>query len=150
LPFTILRPAGFMENLLLPIVIKGIAKGKLTTPAAIDPLQPMVAVDDIGAVAALVFAERSKYLGQTLPLVGDLLSIRQQADTLSRVVGHPVKAAKLPGLLTWLILGGDLYRMFRWADRRAAAMPFDREALRGQHPGLMTFAQWCGQQTWRL
>jgi uncharacterized protein YbjT (DUF2867 family) len=35
LPYTILQPAAFMENLLLPLVRKGIVKGKLTLPNAI-------------------------------------------------------------------------------------------------------------------
>jgi uncharacterized protein YbjT (DUF2867 family) len=146
LPHTILRPAGFMENLLIPIVKKGIAKGKLTAPAGIDTPQPVIAVDDIGAFAAIVFHAPDRYLGKTVALAGDTVSTRQQAEVLTRVLGRTVKPAQLPGLIVRLVMGGDLYRMFRWVDRRAAAMPFDIAALRADHPGLMSFEPWCRRE----
>ena len=146
LPFTILRPGGFMENVLMPIVVKGLAKGKLTTPAAVDAPQQLIAVDDIGAFAALAFREREKHLGRTIALAGDVASVRRQAEVLSIVLGRPVKPAKLPGPITRLALGGDLYRMFRWIDQNGSRTHVDIGALRVQHPGLMTFAAWCERQ----
>jgi uncharacterized protein YbjT (DUF2867 family) len=143
LPYTILQPAGFMENLLMPIILKGISKGKLTAPNAVDCPQRMIAVEDIGAIAAKVFASRDEFLSRTIPLVGDIASTRTQAATLSRVLGRTIRAGKLPGLLVRAFLGGDLYRMFRWLDEKGETAAFDLVALRSLHPGLLTFEQWC-------
>lgn len=85
---TILQPAGFMENLLMPVVLKGLSKGKLTTPNVVDSLQPQIAADDIGAIAARVFASPDEYADRTIPLVGDVVSTRTQAEILSRVLGR--------------------------------------------------------------
>jgi uncharacterized protein YbjT (DUF2867 family) len=143
LPHTILRPSGFMENLLLPVVLKGISKGKLTVPNAIDTPQRMIAIDDIGAIGAKAFASPVEFIGRTIPLVGDIASTRMQAAILSRVLGRPIKPGKLPGLVVRAVLGRDLYRMFRWVDASGASVPFDQDVLRTVHPGLLTFEQWC-------
>lgn len=147
LPSTILQPAGFMENLLMPPVLKGISKGKLTTPNAIDTEQPIIAVDDIGAIAAKVLAAPREFIGRRIPLVGDVASTRSQAATLMRVLARPIKPGRLPGLIVRLFLGRDLYRMFRWIDVNSGTAPFDIDALRAMHPPLLNFEQWCRQQS---
>jgi uncharacterized protein YbjT (DUF2867 family) len=143
LPHTILQPGGFMDNLLMPVVRKGIAKGKLTTPNAVDCAQQLIAVDDIGAIVAKAFASPDTYIGRTMPLVGDVVTTRTQAETLSRALGRPIRPRKLPSLIARVFLGRDLYRMFRWVDAEGGAVPFDIDALRSVHPGLATFEQWC-------
>jgi uncharacterized protein YbjT (DUF2867 family) len=143
IPHTILQPGGFMENLLMPVVFKGIAKGRLTTPNAVDSRQTLIAVDDIGAIAAKVFAEPAVYIGRKIPLVGEVLSTREQADVLTRVLKRPIKPGRLPGIVVRLFLGRDLYRMFQWTDKNSASVPFSTEDLRRMHPGLLTFEEWC-------
>ena len=140
---TILQPAAFMENLLMPVVRKGIAKGKLTTPHALDAPQQLIAVDDIGAVAAKVMLTPEAYAGRTIPLVGDAASTRGMASTLSRVLGREIKAGQLPGVLVMLFLGRDLHRMFRWLDQHGGKLPHPTEDLRAPLPSLRTFEQWC-------
>jgi uncharacterized protein YbjT (DUF2867 family) len=140
---TILQPAGFMENLLMPVVLKGLSKGKLTTPHVVDSLQPLIAVDDIGAIAARVFASPDEYADRTIPLVGDVVSTRTQAEILSRVLGRTIRPGKLPGFLTRVFLGRDLFRMFRWIDTKSHTVPFSVETLRSIYPQLMTFENWC-------
>jgi uncharacterized protein YbjT (DUF2867 family) len=143
LPCTILRPAGFMDNLLMPVVRKGLAKGKLTAPNNLDAPQPLIAVDDIGGVAALALSDPQRFIGQTIPLVAEALSTRQQAEILSRVLGREIKPGKLPALITRIFLGADLYAMFRWIDQKAGKIPFDPAKVRTLYPQLTSFEDWC-------
>ena len=145
-PATILRPSGFMENLLMPRLRDGIVKGKLMSPSLLETRQPLIAMDDIGTFAAMAFAAPDQYIGRTIPLVGDVLTAREQADVLSRVLGWPMRPAKLPWLIVRFALGKDLYNMFRWMDARGMQVPFDVEALRRAHPGLLSFPQWVEQR----
>lgn len=46
--YTILRPASFYENYLIPQVAKGIKKGKFVSPLNKTCKQQMIGVDDIG------------------------------------------------------------------------------------------------------
>lgn len=98
LPHTILQPSGFMENLLMPVVLKGISKGKLTAPNAIDTPQRMIAIDDIGAIGAKAFASPVEFIGRTIPLVGDIASTRMQAATLAACWDAPSNRESFPGL----------------------------------------------------
>jgi uncharacterized protein YbjT (DUF2867 family) len=143
---TILRPAGFMETLLIPQVRKGIGKGNLTTPYALDTPQRLVAVDDIGAAAAAVFRQPGQYAGRVLTLTGDVLSTREQAAILSRVLQRPMQPRKLPGLITRLALGRDLQRMFRWIESQPVPAD-DRATLRAVLPRApLDFATWASAQ----
>jgi len=145
MPNTILQPGGFMENLLMPVVRKGISKGKLTAPNGVDSPQPLIAVDDIGAIAAKVFAQPGEFIGRKIPLVGDVISTRNQAQILARVLGRPIRPRQLPGIVVRVFLGRDLHRMFRWLDTSSTTVPFNIEELRKLHPGLSTFENWCRQ-----
>jgi uncharacterized protein YbjT (DUF2867 family) len=143
---TILRPAGFMENLLLPVVRKGIRNGKLTSPYEVDTPQRLIAVDDIGRIAATVFLKSDDYTGGTLPLIGDVLSTREQANVLTRVCNRPIRPGKLPNTVTRLMLGSDLYRMFRHVESQAGIPP-DRETMMKILPeGPTDFESWAKQQ----
>ncbi len=52
-----LGPRGFMENLLFPQTLNGLANRRLTTPFDIDVKQALVAVDDIGRFAPLSLSQ---------------------------------------------------------------------------------------------
>ena len=88
LPYTIWRPAYFMENLLWQK--DAINAGRLTPP--MDPAVPLqfVAVEDIGAFVALSFKSPGVWLGKCTEIAGDELSFEALADVLTRVTRKPV------------------------------------------------------------
>ncbi|QYA13190.1 NmrA/HSCARG family protein [Rhizobium sp. AB2/73] len=94
LPVSVIRPVSFMENLLN--TARGLAGNALVSFP--DPDRPVqfVAVDDIGAFAALMFRERSEYLGQAYEFAGDELTYTEVATAISRVVGRSISYAQLP------------------------------------------------------
>ena len=81
LPFTIFRPAYFMENLLWQR--DAICDGHIAPP--IDPDVPLqfVAVQDIASFVALAFRSPGGWLGRSSELAGDELSFREVARVLS-------------------------------------------------------------------
>jgi len=88
LPYTIVRPVYFMENLLGQR--DAICAGHLTPLINPDvPLQ-FVAVEDIGAFVALVFRSPGGWLGHTIELAGDECTFLEIAETLSDVLGREV------------------------------------------------------------
>ncbi len=90
LPYTILRPAAFMENYNWSRnqILNGTYTGWGLRPG--KSLQ-MVAVDDIGAFVAMGFAKPQEFLGKTIELAGDDLTESQIAETFAKVIGRPVK-----------------------------------------------------------
>ncbi len=144
IPFTILRPAFFMENynwsraqvLNGTFVGMGLRLGK--------GLQS-IAVEDIAAFVAFAFANPQQYISKTIELSGDELTESQIADTFTKVVGRPVKLTPpTPG-------GGrrseeEMVAMFNFFNGEGYGA--DIPALRKLHPGLLTLEQWLRKNGW--
>ena len=108
----ILRPVFFMENLLSPGFLQG---DKLV--AALDPgtsLQ-MIAVADVGAVAAAALVDPDRVPGGRVEIAGDELTGEHIAQAYGKDAGLPSRYEALP--LEALRGNTDLMAMFTWLAR---------------------------------
>jgi uncharacterized protein YbjT (DUF2867 family) len=137
LPTTILRPTSFMENFFLPVL--GITSGTRTTPVAPTTVEPFIAVDDIGALAAVVFGDRDRFIGQALPLAGDALTPPQTADAIARAIGRPFLYRPM-SLADAHALSPQFAKAMDWLN--TSDQTIDIATLRALHPGLLTFEGW--------
>jgi uncharacterized protein YbjT (DUF2867 family) len=108
---------------------------------------PGIAADDIGGVAAGVFARGTSLAGQYVGASGEHLTGDEMAVAMSRAMGRMVRFAHVPA---------DVYRGFGFpgADDLANMFVFNPDcaatfraarpvtASRDLHPGLKTFDQW--------
>jgi len=144
LPYTILRPAFFMENYnwQRAAITNGTITGMGLSP---EKTFQMITADDIGAIAELVFADPEQYLGQTLELAGDALTEPQVAASFARVIGRPVRLER-PSLPEGTQPDPEQAAMFRFFSGQgyAANIP----AVRQIHPGLRTFEHWLREYGW--
>src|SRR6266540_1476573 len=85
IPYTILRPVGFMDNYnwSRAQILNGTFTG---LGLRSDKEVQSIAVEDIGVFAALAFANPDKYLGKTIELAGDELTESQIAETFTKVI----------------------------------------------------------------
>lgn len=146
LPHTILRPVFLMENFLSnrdTIVVSGTLAEPLM-PAT--PLQ-MVAVDDIGAFAALAFAEPEQWIGRAIELAGDELTMPQAAECFGRVIGRPVQYVQVPMAEFRRTSGEEQATMFTWFNQ--VGYGADLPTLRAIYPALTTLEQWLRRTGWR-
>ncbi|EIE76735.1 hypothetical protein G6F46_003147 [Rhizopus delemar] len=84
LPYTIVRPSFFMENYALNGQMapsNGVLKGFIPANYKLQ----MVAVEDIGKVAAIALSNREKYLNQIIELSGDELTGDEMASVLTNM-----------------------------------------------------------------
>jgi uncharacterized protein YbjT (DUF2867 family) len=125
LPFTILQPAAYMQNV-LAYRDRIVKEGVYAVPYAVETRLSMVDLEDVAAVVALVLAGPD-HAGATYELAAaELLSQVQVADVLERHLGRPVRAQAVP-LVRWegqaraSGLGGtqiqSLLQMFRYYER---------------------------------
>ncbi len=140
--YTILRPVRFMENYLSDghFVIDGLVDGVHRHLFPADSPVQMIAVDDIAAVAAAVFADPERFEGATLELAGDAITPNAAVAAISRATGYPVRyhemsEAEAEALGTQL---GSTWRLSRDGNGWHA----DIEQIRAIHPGLQTFDTW--------
>jgi uncharacterized protein YbjT (DUF2867 family) len=136
-PLTILRPNGFMEDMIGPAF--GVPDGTFTSAFGPDVLVYLVAVDDIGVFAARAFAQPDTYLGAAIELAGDALTPPQIAAAIGRVVGRPLPVVQIP-LTALREQNEDVARAYEVVN--AGGYQIDIAALRRQHPGLMDFDTW--------
>jgi uncharacterized protein YbjT (DUF2867 family) len=141
LSVTIMRPVGFMENYAGPG--RGLQPdATIRTPAPPQVIEQLIAVSDIGAFAALAFANPDRYIGQSFELAGDELTVPQIAAAMSAALDRPVRYGQIP-----------IEEIRRVAPDRAASLErlysqdpprADISALREQHRGLLSFEGWLG------
>ena len=142
LPFTIIRPAVFYENFLIPQVKSRIVKGRLPSPVNKDKIQQFISTDDIGKIASAILMNPGKHIGNTLTIAAEQMDMQQAAATFSEVLSKEVKYQKLPGLITRLVMGKDLYTMFRWVNENNAVFVDDLDAFRKEYPDMMALKEW--------
>lgn len=148
-PYTIVAPVFFMENLLAPWTVPGLRAGKLAMamPGS-RPLQ-QIAVADIGAFVAAVIERRETVFGRRFDIAGDELTGDQAAAVFSKVTGREIHYAGFPADAL-RAQGEDLVRMFQWFDSTGYAA--DIKSLRREFPEVAwhTFEQWAGKQDWTV
>ncbi len=113
-PFSILRPCAFFENLDDPANWNPLKKGVVKFLS----LQhcKFCATYDIGRAAAIQFKNPQRWLGQSLDVIGWEGDLNQVAAALAKVSGMPVKAKlAMPIFLRrWLLK--DLHHMFLYYE----------------------------------
>jgi uncharacterized protein YbjT (DUF2867 family) len=119
-PWTVLRPAAYHQNL-LPAALSG----SISVPYSLDTPFTNVDLTDVAQVAATVLAEAG-HEGKAYDLAGpEALSIRQMADRAAEVLGRPVAAVETdraewesgPGAALPDTARNDLMTMFEAYDR---------------------------------
>jgi uncharacterized protein YbjT (DUF2867 family) len=136
LNYTIVQPAAYMQNMLAEW--ESIAeRGVYRVPYSVDAPFSLVDLEDVAEAAARVLTEAG-HIGATYELAGaDALTPVSMAETLSTVLGRPVRAeqesidawadrAKASGLGSYA--AETLAKMFRY---------YDRHGLRG-NPRVLT------------
>ncbi len=89
----ILRPVFFMENLLAPFSLQGSTLAWALGPAT--KLQ-MIAVDDIGWFGACAFTDAAALNGREIDLAGDVRTMAESAEILTKTLGRPIAFAQTP------------------------------------------------------
>lgn len=99
-----LRSSGVLYTIVRPVVVmeswqsgfgKSVRKGQLQQPLSPTTNLQMVAVDDIGAFAALSFEHPAKWKNRTFSLAGDERSMQQVAEAFSCVTAQNAKYVRV-------------------------------------------------------
>jgi uncharacterized protein YbjT (DUF2867 family) len=138
-PWTILAPVYFMENLFFPQTWEALQRGVYSAPLSPGRKLQQIAVEDIGQIAALALQQR--WLGRRLELAGDELSPEETVAHLSRATGRPIRFESAP-LEVIRQFSQDLYLMYKYFDEVGYAV--DIAELRREFPEV----RWHRYQDW--
>lgn len=113
---------------------------------------PLIGLEDIAWFAAHVLDEWDRWAGKSLRIVGDSLTGQAIAETFERVTGIPSAYQDVPlQAMRDMVpdVGHDLAAMAEFfQDFDLLERARDITALRGIHPGLMTFEAWLRETGW--
>jgi uncharacterized protein YbjT (DUF2867 family) len=141
--YSILRPVAFMDNFFQPALPQMLALYKI---ALAGKSIQLIASEDIGKWAALMFNEPQKYAGVTLEIAGDELTYTEIQNTFLKVLGQPINELALPE--TILDTMGDAALPLQWLhDTQYCA---DIPKLRKSLPAMMTFREWLTKHRGRF
>src|SRR5687767_1726315 len=144
LPYTILRPVFFMQN--WEWMREMVLGGTLAQP--LDPDRPFqhVAVEDVGAFAAIAFENPERWIGREVDLAGDEQTMPEIADTFGRVIGREVSYYQVPWDQFEEQMGKEFTVNYRWFND--VGYEANIAALRQEYPELTTFERYLRSHGW--
>lgn len=147
LPLTILRPTAFMELMTEKKFFPMVAMWQVM-PRVMGAARrlPWICTDDLGAIAAKVFADPQRFIGQELTLASDVQSLEQCRMIYRQVMGRNPPHFPLP---SWLFsrfgfVGRDLTTMWRWLGTEAINL--DTASTHAIYPDALTVHAWLSRQ----
>jgi uncharacterized protein YbjT (DUF2867 family) len=146
IPYTILAPVYFMENLFNPWNLPALRVGMFPSPIAVSAPLQQLALADLATFAMLAIERPGEFAGQRVPLASDELSAERAAGTISHLMGRRFDAAPVPTDE----LSPGLRVLFGWlAD---VGHKVDIDSLRSRYPdvGWQRYADWARSQRSRL
>jgi uncharacterized protein YbjT (DUF2867 family) len=141
LPLTVLRPMAFMELMTDKDFFPPVSTWSLM-PKLMGQDRPLgwICADDLGAIAARVFAEPDQFVGAELDLISDVQSIAQCRQIWHEVYGRAPRHFPMPVWMFRRFVGSDLITMWRWL--RTAQVEFDPTPTRQLLPTALTVREW--------
>jgi len=128
---TFVRTVFYMENILETLAIPGLA-GALKPDLHLH----IISIEDIGWFVAESFANPAVYLGQTVNIAGDSLTVTEIKQIYKNVTNKSPSNFKFPFFLL-KTLNAEAARQFRWNNE--VGWSFDIQRLREVHPELISF-----------
>jgi uncharacterized protein YbjT (DUF2867 family) len=135
----ILRPVFFMENVLGPWFLQG---DKLMAGLKPDTKVQMVAVEDIGKVAAQAFIRAEALKGREIDLAGDSVSMQTVASALSKKLGKSIEFVSLP-IAAVRQNSEDMAIMLEWFE--STGYSADIPGLDAEFGHMLRFDEWLGK-----
>ena len=135
IPYTIIGPTSFMENLLGARL--GLQQGQLALPLSPSTILQQIAVQNIAEFSALVIESPKRFLGKRIDIASDEVTAEQAAEILSNVLEHKIKYRPIPAP------NEDLARMFEWYEKLGTGI--DITSLHQEYPTVnwLSFKDWA-------
>ena len=147
-PWTVLGPVSFLDGFGSGWTRQSVAAGQFAFPMRGDKPLQVVALDDLGALAAYVFEHPEPMRARRIDVASDELGPARMAQILTQVTGHPVVHQEPDLAALGVDAEGDMARMMRWIAE--VGYSADIPALRVEFPeiGWHSFESWAKTVSW--
>ncbi|MDQ0640247.1 uncharacterized protein YbjT (DUF2867 family) [Pedobacter sp. W3I1] len=137
----VIRPASFMENLLLPSF--GLAEDKFVNPLPEEKAISWVATNDIGTFARIIFQNYKAFNGKTVDFGDKLFTPKQVLNLLEEKLNQPIKFVQVP--LAILYQQSETFAKLVEMIDKEGYDPIDYRFISSWMPKLTGFEQWMDE-----
>ena len=144
IPYTIIGPTFFMENLLTYLKL-GLEQGQLALPLSPSSILQQSAVQNIAEFSALVLEHSKTFLDKRIDIASDEVTGEQATKVLSNELGCKINYVHIP--LDRVREGNeDMAHMFEWYEKVGTGI--DIPSLRQEYPQVnwLSFEDWAKSQ----
>jgi uncharacterized protein YbjT (DUF2867 family) len=144
IPYTIIGPTFFMENL-LTYLKPGLQQGQLALPLSPSTILQQISLENIAEFSTLVLERRNSFLGKRIDIASDELTGEQAAKILSDELGRKIKYVQVP-LEQIHQASEDIALMYEWYERVGTGT--DIRSLHQEYPQVnwLSFEDWAKSQ----
>ena len=135
---TVVRPAAFMEMLMMPGF--GLDEGRFNFFPRRDQVMQLLAVEDIGKFVAAIFADPARFDGHTLELASDAVTGADLEARFTEAAGRPIAYSRFSQEV--LASNPFLAGLTALVDAGPLAGNADLDALRAINPEMEPFGSW--------
>jgi uncharacterized protein YbjT (DUF2867 family) len=145
IPYTIIRPVYFMENLISSWMLSELEQGRISTALIKDRKLQMITVEDIANFVVYIFEHREQFLEKTIEIASDEVSMEEVAEILSRILGKHFKYNKL-SYEDIRNMGEDFVNLHKWLNEKGFRV--DILNLHNKYPEInwYSFKEWAKKQ----
>lgn len=146
-PYTIVAPVYFMDNLFAPWMVQGLQEGKLAMAVPSSRVPQQVAVEDIAAFVVFTLDNRDRFRGKRIDIAGDEVTGDEAAGIVSRASSREIAYVEIPPEQR-PAMGEDFAKMLDWFDQTGYSVNI--EAQRREYPDVdwHSYAEWANAQDW--
>ncbi|HEY3376288.1 MAG TPA: NmrA/HSCARG family protein [Armatimonadota bacterium] len=143
----ILAPVYLMENVIVNHAAH-LREGVYPTPLPPTLKVQQIALDDNAAFDVLALEQKARFVGKRIDLASDDPTEGEVADTLSRIIGKPIKHTQIP-LESVRMSSADAAIMYAWFAR--VGYNVDIPALHRAYPEIAwhSYESWVREQDWQ-
>ncbi|WP_414582590.1 NmrA/HSCARG family protein [Scytonema sp. PCC 10023] len=146
LPHTVFRPVAFYYSITGPDNRKSVLDGTWAMPLSPDTRLQMLSEEDYAVFVAMALEHPDPWLGRTIDVASDELTMLQMAETFSRVIGRSVRYVQTPWNAFRQAAGEEFTTMVRWMED--VGYDANLAALRKEYSKLTTLEQYLRSHGW--
>ncbi|MBI2070382.1 MAG: NmrA/HSCARG family protein [Elusimicrobia bacterium] len=149
IPYTIIAPVFFMENLRTSWWLPGLREGRFSIALPPEKKLQMIPLENIGEFAAMAIDRPKTFLNTRIELASDEIAVGDIAGVLSDIFGCNIEFVQTP-IDQVRAMDRDFALMFEWLDQNGCSV--DIAGLRRDYPevGWQTFKEWANSCDWSM
>ena len=149
IPYTIVGPVYFFENVFNPFLLPGLRQGALATALPADRSLQQISVRNIASFAVIALENRDSLLGKRIDIASDELTGEQTARILSEVTGRNIEYVQTP-LEQLRAMNEDFALNMEWLIRIGYSVDIPGLHREFSEIAWETFEAWAKRQDWSI